>query len=129
MDFLVNSGFDFVSVDITNDQMKMKHTLDIEIHEDHYIDLQDLIHFDEQDGEKTGMAHMATAFIHQRYEEMKKKFDKRNHAKWGKCPLDSTNLHYAAIDAYVAFELFRIYTSDPPKLPPKLDDESSEVST
>ena len=47
MDFLVNSGFDFVSVDITNDQMKMKHTLDIEIAEDHYIDLQDLIHFDE----------------------------------------------------------------------------------
>ena len=111
MDFLVKSGFDFVSVDITNGQMKMKHTLDIEIPEDHYIDLQDLMHFDEKEG-KTGMAQMATAFIHQGYEEMKTKFKKSNHAKWGKCPLDSTNLHYAAIDAYVAFELFRIYSSD-----------------
>ena len=125
MDFLVNSGLDFVSVDITNDQVKMKHTWDIEIPEDHYIDLQDLMHFEEKEGGKTGMAQMATAYIHQRYEEMKTKFKKSNHAKWGKCPLDSTNLHYAAIDAYVAFELFRIYTSDPPKL----DDESSEVST
>ena len=87
-------------------------TCALPISEDHYIDLQDLIHFDEKEGEKTGMAQMATAFIHQGYEEMKKKFKKFNHTKWGNCPLDKTNLHYAAIDAYVAFELFRIYSSE-----------------
>ena len=112
MDFLVNSGFDFVSVDITNDQMKMMRTWNIKIPEDHYIDLQGLIHFDEQDGDKTGMAHMATAFIHEGYERMKKKFHKRNHNFWEKNPLDWINLEYAAIDAYVAFELFRVYSSE-----------------
>ena len=111
MDFLVNNGFDFVSVDITNDQMKMERTWNFEIPEDHYIDLQDLIHFEEKEG-KTGMAPMATAFIHQEYDAMKAKFPKSNHQKWGECPLALTNLHYAAIDAYVAFELFRIYSSE-----------------
>ena len=91
--------------------MKMMHTWDIEIPEDCYIDLQDLIHFDEQDG-KTGMADMADAFIHEDYAAMKKKFPKKQHRFWENNPLDRINLEYAAVDAYVAFELFRVYSSE-----------------
>ena len=111
MDFLVNSSLHSVSVDITKDQMKMMRTWDIEIPEDCYIDLQDLIHFDEQDG-KTVMAHMSTAYIHEDYARMKEKFPKKNHNFLEKNPPDWINLEYAAIDAYVAFELFRVYSSE-----------------
>ena len=91
--------------------MNMMHTCNIEIPEECYIDLQDLIHFDEQDG-KTGMADMAAAYIHEDYAGMKTTFPKRQHMCWQKNPLDWINLDYAAVDAYVSFELYRKYSSE-----------------
>ena len=87
--------------------------LGIVIPEDHYIDLQDLIHFADLNRPKTGMTLMTTAFIHGGYETMKTDFPSKNHWLWEKNPLDWTNITYAAIDAYVSYELFRIYSTKP----------------
>ena len=114
MDFLVNRGYTFCSFDITSDKEKMVRTWNIEITEDHHIDLQKLIHFDWVKGEKTGMAPMATVIIHDNYSTMKSGFPKENHQKWGNIPLDRINIRYAAIDAYVAFELYHMYLITPP---------------
>ena len=119
MDFLVNRGYNFCSVDITSDKEKMMRTLNIKIPEDHHIDLQDLIHFYWVKGEKTGMAPMASVIIHDNYKTMKSGFPKENHKYWGKNPLDMINIQYAAIDAYVAFELYHMYCITPP--PPPLE--------
>ena len=110
MDFLVNSGIRFASVDITNDKIKMMHTWGIEIPADCHIDLQDLIQL--RYPEKTGMADMAAVLIDQEYAGMQKKFPKKQHKLWEKNPLDRINLNYAAIDAYVSFELYRQYSSE-----------------
>ena len=110
MDFLVNNGIHFASVDITNDKIKMMSTWGIEIPADCHIDLQDLIQF--RYAEKTGMADMAAVLIDPEYAGMKKKFPKEQHWFWEKNCLDRINLDYAAIDAYVSFELYPIYSSE-----------------
>lgn len=109
MDFLVNSGIHFASVDITNDRLKMMNTWGIQIPDECHIDLQDLIQLSYP--KKTGMADMAAFLIHEEYAGMKKKFNKKQHNFWEKNPLDRINLDYAAIDAYVSFELYRKYSS------------------
>ena len=55
---------------------------------------------------------MAAAYIHEDYGDMKTTFPKRQHRAWQKNPLDRINLDYAAVDAYVSFELYRIYSSE-----------------
>ena len=110
MDFLVNSGIHFCSVDITNDKIKMMRTWGIEIPAVCHIDLQDLIHY--RYPEKTGMADMAAVLIDPKYAGMKKEFPSKQHKLWEKNCLDRINLDYAAIDAYVSFELYRKYSSE-----------------
>ena len=75
-----------------------------------HIDLQDLIHY--RYPEKTGMADMAAVLIDPKYAGMKKKFPNNQHKFWEKNQLDRINLDYAAIDAYVSFELYRKYSSE-----------------
>ena len=53
------------------------------------------------------MAHMAAAVIDEEYADMKTKFPKDGQKVWEKTPLDAINIEYAAIDAYVAYELYR----------------------
>ena len=53
------------------------------------------------------MADMAAALIDEEYARMKKKFPKSGHEHWEKTPLDRINIEYAAIDGYVAYELYR----------------------
>jgi len=52
---------------------------------------------------------MARVMIHPKYADMKKGFPSEQHDFWEKNQLDWINLEYAAIDAYVAFELYRQY--------------------
>ena len=53
------------------------------------------------------MANMAFALIDEEYADMKTKFHKDQHKLWEKTPLDAINIEYAAIDAYVAYEVYR----------------------
>ena len=103
MEFL-RSGIHFVSVDITNDKIKMRRTWGIEIPAACHIDLQGKFRLEH---DKTSMANMAAAVIDEEYAGMKTKFPKDQHKKWEKTPLDAINIEYAARDAYVAYELYR----------------------
>ena len=100
----VRSGIYFASVDITNDKIKMRSTWGIEIPADRHIDLQGRFKLEH---DKTSMADMAAALIDEEYAGMKKKFPKSGHKHWEKTPLDPINIEYAAIDGYVAYELYR----------------------
>ena len=104
MEFLLRSGIHFASVDITNDKIKMRRTWGIEIPAACHIDLQDKFRLQH---DKTGMADMAAAVIDEEYADMKTKFHNDQHKLWEKTPLDATNIEYAAIDAYVAYEVYR----------------------
>ena len=103
MEFL-RSGIHFISVDITNDKIKMRRTWGIEIPAACHIDLQGKFRLEH---DKTSMANMAAAVIDEEYAGMKTKFPKDQHKKWEKTPLDAINIEYAAIDPYVAYELYR----------------------
>jgi hypothetical protein len=103
MEFL-RSGIYFASVDITNDKIKMRRTWGIEIPAECHIDLQGRFRLEH---DKTSMADMAAALIDEHYAHMKTKFPKSGHKHWEKTPLDPINIEYAAIDGYVAYELYR----------------------
>ena len=103
MEFL-RSGIYFVSVDITNDKIKMRSTWGIEIPADRHIDLQDRFKLKH---DRTSMADMAAALIGPEYADMKKKFPKSAYRHWARTPLDRINIEYAAIDGYVSYELYR----------------------
>jgi hypothetical protein len=104
MEFLLRNGIYFVSVDITNDKIKMRSTWGIEIPADRHIDLQDRFKLKH---DKTSMDDMAAALIDESYASMKKKFPKSQHNHWAKTPLDPINIDYAAVDGYVSYELYR----------------------
>ena len=104
MDFLC-SGIHFASVDITNDKIKMKCTWGFEISSVCHIDLQAIFRLEHL---KTGMAATASAVLDEdAYKDMKKIFKSGQHYLWEKYPLDGCNIEYAAIDAYVAYEVYR----------------------
>ena len=105
MDFL-RSGIHFASVDITNDKIKMKRTWPgLEIPSACHIDLQAIFRLEHS---KTGMAAVASAVIDEdAYKNMKKRFNSAQHDLWEKYPVDGCNIEYAAIDAYVAYEVYR----------------------
>ena len=68
------------------------------------MDLQPLY----QLGEKVGMSVMAADMIDPWYADMKTKFPQEAHHRWDNRPLPKINMEYAAIDAFVAFELYRL---------------------
>jgi hypothetical protein len=55
---------------------------------------------------KTGMAKLATAIIDPEF-YVNMKADKSLHEKWAVTPLHEMNTNYAAVDAYVSYELWR----------------------
>ena len=75
MDFL-RSGIRFASVDITNDNIKMRRTWGIEIPAACRIDLQGKFRLEH---DKTSMANMAFALIDEEYADMKTKFHNDQH--------------------------------------------------
>jgi len=52
------------------------------------------------------MADMAVALIDDHYADMKTKL--HSHQEWETTPLHGSNIEYAAIDAFVAYELYRM---------------------
>uniref|UniRef100_A0A8I7BA24 Uncharacterized protein n=1 Tax=Hordeum vulgare subsp. vulgare TaxID=112509 RepID=A0A8I7BA24_HORVV len=102
MEFLRSSIY-FASIDITNDKIKMRHTWGIEIPAECHVDLHGRFRLEP---DKTSMAHMAAVLIDGEYTDMNTKFPKPWHKLWEKTPLDPINIEYAAIDGYVAYELY-----------------------
>ena len=104
MDILCNSGIRFASVDINNDKIKMRKSFNIQIPSAFHTDLQDIFRSRHQNW--NSMVHMAVDLIDHYYADMKSKIDK--HDQWEITPLPGNNIEYAAIDAYVAYELYRV---------------------
>ena len=73
---------------------------------EYYVDLQ-VEYFKYTGHEKAGMSTMAKRLIDSWYGDMKKKFHHNRHTMWGDIPLPTMNIEYAAIDAWVSYELYR----------------------
>jgi hypothetical protein len=56
---------------------------------------------------KDGMGDLAAAIIDESYKGMNKKFPSHRHNYWEEKPMKEANLHYAAIDGYISYELYR----------------------
>ena len=106
-EFLGSKGITFASVDTGNDRRVMEASFrGFTILAAKHVDLQKLFRVDNH--EKTDMAKMATAIIDPTfYVNMKDNFDDARHEKWHITPLDQENTNYAAVDAYVSYELYR----------------------
>ena len=78
----------------------------MKIPREYYVDLQDE-YFKYTGHERAGMATMAQRLIDSWYGDMKKKFHHDRHRMWGYIPLPKMNIEYAAIDAWVSYELYR----------------------
>jgi hypothetical protein len=81
----------------------------IKIHENNWIDIQDLINFNGP-GKRTGMADLASVLIDPSSINMKLNFPSTGHDDWEVEPLPHVNLRYATIDGYVSYELRRQLT-------------------
>ena len=86
--------------------MKRTFEWEDEIPDEYHVDLQDV--FKMNNVERSGMATMAAELIDESYGTMKTKFKKDRHRLWEKNPLDKINREYAAKDAFVSYELYRI---------------------
>ena len=70
------------------------------------MDLQHLYRLPRND--RVGMSVMAADLIDPWYADMKKNFPFQAHSSWENRPLAKINKDYAAIDGFVAFELYRV---------------------
>ena len=106
-DFLREGDVKFGSVDTSNDKRVLWGTWNFSIPHENYEDIQDL-YYDVYKIKKAGMATMAAQMIDPWYKDMKKKVHWTIHRKWNKKKLDMKNIMYAAIDGFVALELYRV---------------------
>ena len=102
--FLQHKGIVFTTVDKTQDWWKL-HWEEIEIPPNNWIDIQALVKTQEGT-RRDGMAKLAEHIIDSSYGAMKQNFPSTRHDYWEEQPLSDINLKYAAIDAYVSYELY-----------------------
>ena len=69
-----------------------------------WIDIQDLVKIPGYS--RAGMDTLENYIIDRSYGEMKNNFPTDRHNFWEERPLDDLNLKYAAIDAYVSYEMY-----------------------
>ena len=104
--FLSGKQIIFVGVDIRGDKRAMARSWDgFQILEAFHVDIQML--YQVKGEERTGMATLAVDLISDHYAKMKKNFPSNRHGFWEESPLSDVNLHYAAVDGYVSYELYR----------------------
>ena len=70
-----------------------------------HVDLQMLYQVDGL--EKSCMDVMAIELISDHYKKMKSDFPSNQHDFWEESPLDELNLHYAGVDGYVSYKIYR----------------------
>ncbi|CAM0883301.1 unnamed protein product [Alopecurus aequalis] len=105
-DFFCEGGVKFASVDTSNDKRVLGRTWNFSIPDENYEDIQDL-YYDVYNQKKAGMALMAEKLIDPFYKDMMKKhYTWNNH--WDNKTLDKEHIIYAAIDAFLALELYRV---------------------
>ena len=107
-EFLCSSNIKFASVDKWGDKRAMRRSWSIKIPDEFHIDLQNLFQYEGR--YRTGMSVMASILIDDSYQDMKNNFPKEQHDFWEKQPLDDINIHYAAVDGFVSYELYRKIT-------------------
>ena len=78
----------------------------IKIPDECHVDIQDLYRIKDLP-QKDGMGDLAEMIIHPSYKELKNKFDKAEHDYWEWKPMTEMRLHYAALDGYMSYELYR----------------------
>ena len=81
-----------------------------------HADIQDIYWIKGTSG-RAGMATMAATLIDPKFKEMKKEFrddevHRVGHKYWECKPLSKINIEYAAIDGYIAYELYNILTAE-----------------
>ena len=107
--------------------MAMKTTWGFEIPDNFHVDIQD-IYYIKGSTERSGMAGLAGEIIDETYKNMKSKLPPKGHNQWEKQPLDEDNLRYAAIDGFVAFELYRNIQNRQKGLAPTSTKGTTDVS-
>jgi hypothetical protein len=107
--FLQDQGITFVGVDIRSGSRLIKKEW-IYIPQHKHIDIQDIYKIDGR--ERSGMAAIAAKLIDPKFKT--KKIDFKNdyskcegHNYWEWKPLSEKNLHYASLDGYMMYEIFR----------------------
>jgi hypothetical protein len=101
-DFLENRDIVFCTVDKTGDKLRLG-LEGIVIPPKNWIDIQDLFKIPRYS--RPGMDFLAENIIDRSYAKMKNEFPTTMHNLWEERPLDDFNLRYAAVDAYVSFQL------------------------
>ena len=130
MDFLCYKEITFASVGTTTDKLVLPQTWEnVNMPATFYVDLQDLYKIKGSD--KAGMAVMAAELIDPWYAKMKERLHHNAHRDWEVRPLPEANKKYATIDAYVAFELYRVIlekqaAGEPVGYQPGSDDSDSD---
>ncbi|CAM0956221.1 unnamed protein product [Alopecurus aequalis] len=105
-DFFREGGIKFASVDTSNEKRVLGRTWNFSIPDENYEDIQDL-YYDVYKQKKAGMAPMAEKLIDLWYKDMKKKhYTWHNH--WDNKTLEKEHIIYAAIDGFLALELYRV---------------------
>jgi ribonuclease D len=103
-EFLENKQITFVSMDTRRDIEKVRH-VGIHIPLDYHIDLQAMFKIVRK-GDRVGMGVLAVGIIDDSYKDMKNKCMDAMHRRWH-LPLSPEHLRYAAIDAYVFYEMYK----------------------
>ena len=94
----------FVSVDTSRDIEMLRREL-IHIPKEYHVDLQVVFGIKEC-GKKAGIGRLAAKIIDDSYLHMKGKCTDAMHKLWHE-PLTQKHLEYAAVDAYVCFEMYK----------------------
>ena len=79
----------------------------IEIPDGYHVDLQDLFQLEPKWDDKVGKGTMAEVIIDKEYGTIKDQFPKERDNYWECKPLEKINLKYAALGAYVSYEMYR----------------------
>ena len=104
--FLSGKKIIFAGMDIRGDRRAMARSWDdFQITEAYHVDIQMLYQVDGV--EWSGMASLAAELISYHYTKMKVELPSKHHGLWEESPLHEVNLHYAAVDGYVSYELYR----------------------
>jgi ribonuclease D len=107
--FLQDQDITFVGVYIRSDSRLLKKEW-IHIPQHKYIDIQDIYKIEGRD--RAGMAAIAAKLIDPKFQTKKANFKndywkREGHDYWEWKPLSEKNLHYASLDGYMTYEIFR----------------------
>lgn len=102
--FLTQKQITFSTVDIRGDTRKLNGE-GITLPSWYHVDMQDVLKFPPERGDRAGMGYLAGVVIDPSYMQMAK-LTEDQHQHWHDTPLSQEQLEYAARDGYVSYELW-----------------------